>query len=106
MQLLFHDVMLVITDTMTAIFKLIFMPIISEFVVKPCKLLVEPVQETIDNIPIPGLNTILNLSAMVEEVIDQMQVGVITTILEDAKDEAEGGIAATSAELGIASLDI
>jgi len=106
MALLFHDSLLMVESVVTQIFFSMMNPIIAESVLKPCKELVGPVQDTIDAIPVPGLPVLLCLPAILEEVIETIETDAIKAIVSGCTSEAKTTLDAAQANLGIASISL
>jgi uncharacterized protein (DUF697 family) len=56
---------------MTILRQILESPILQN-IITPCKLLIAPIQKMIDDIPVPGLSTLFNLSKLLEETVLQV----------------------------------
>lgn len=106
MGLLIHDAFTLVKETVSKVFFLLMNPIIAELVLKPCKELVAPIQETIDAIPVPGLNILLDLNTMLEGVIESIEAAAIVSIISSAADEAKTEFNLCSTTLGISNVNL
>jgi hypothetical protein len=106
MALLFHDALIMIKSVVSEIFFSILNPVISEFVLKPCKELVSPVQDAIDAIPIPGLPVLLCLPAILEQVVTSIENNAIEAILSGSTEGAKSDLDAAQLAMGVGSINL
>lgn len=106
MSLLLYDGFLLVKETVAKIFDLLLGPVVAELILKPCKELVTPIQDTIESIPVPGLSTLLDLNTMLEDVIDGIKGEAINSIITSAADEAKTDFELCSTTLGIKDITI
>jgi hypothetical protein len=83
---------------MSLLKKLLDCPV-NELVVKPAKMLVEPVQAMIDAIPIPGLSTLFDLQQLLGECVSTICDNGIAATFEDFLQEVFTTVDATTGEL-------
>lgn len=76
-------------------------PSVESNVIVPCGELVQPVQDLIDAIPVPGLSDLFNLPSLVEEVIGSIVEGGVTAIVEGSTSDIESKIDEAGAEIGV-----
>lgn len=92
-----HDAKLAEIAILNGILLDILQPSIESNVIVPCGELVQPVQDLIDAIPVPGLGDLFNLPSLVEEVINSIVEGGVTAIVEGSSADIEAQIDACGA---------
>lgn len=96
-----HDAKLAETAILNGILLETLQPTVESNVIVPCGELVQPVQDLIDAIPVPGLADLFNLPSMVEEVIGSIVEGGVSAIVEGSVADIEAQIDAAGGELGV-----
>jgi len=61
-------------------------------VITPCMELVKPIQDMIDEIPVPGLSDLFNLSSLTEEVLETFKSDCVTAIVAGSFGKVAGQI--------------
>jgi len=105
-SLLFHDVLIMIKSVVSEVLKAILSSPLNELVLKPCRELIAPLQETIDAIPIPGLSLLFDLGAMLEEVVGSIEDGALEAVISGSVRDIKTSIDVAAAEIGIASVKL
>jgi len=96
-----HDAKLAETAILNGILMDTLQPSVESNVIVPCGELVQPVQDLIDAIPVPGLSDLFNLPSIVEEVIGSIVEGGVSAIVEASVGEVEAAIDAAGSEIGV-----
>jgi hypothetical protein len=99
-----HDAKIAEAALLNQILSSILMPSIESNVIVPCGELVQPVQDLIDAIPVPGLSGLFNLPSLVEEVIGTIIEGGVSAIVEGSVSDIDTQINECGVE--IAALEI
>lgn len=99
-----HDAKMAETAVLNIMLSSILMPSIESNVIVPCGELVQPVQDLIDSIPVPGLSGLFNLPSLVEEVIGTIIEGGVTAIVVGSTGEIDTQINECGVE--VAALEI
>ena len=88
-----HDALIMVNAVITEVLKAVLSAPLTELVITPCKALVEPIQEQVDAIDIPGLPLLLDVNAMLEEVIDSIVMAglgaLVSGVLSDVKTQLD-----------------
>lgn len=106
MGLLFHDCLIMVKSTILDVLKSILDGPIQEMVVTPCGELVQPIQETIDAIPIPGLSTLIDLQEMLQSVVEDIEVSALLALISGSVADIKSSLQVASVEMGIASISL
>jgi hypothetical protein len=104
--LLFHDAFLMVKITVLDILNKILSGPINELVIKPCGELIEPLQSTLEAIPIPGLSVLIDLNALLHETINGITKGALIALINASAGDIKTALGVASAELGIASVTL
>lgn len=96
-----HDAKLAEVTIINGILLDILQPSIESNVIVPCGELVQPVQDLIDAIPVPGLSDLFNLPSLVEEVIGSIVEGGVSAIVDGSKADVESAIDRAGSEIGV-----
>jgi hypothetical protein len=94
-----HDAKLFVRHVLLSLLKKLLDSPVNELIIKPCKMLVEPVQAMIDAIPIPGLSTLFDLQNLLGECVGEICDKGIAATFEDFTQEIFTTVDATHAEL-------
>ena len=89
MQKLVHDVMIVSKQAILDILNYLIGDKVKEEVVKPCIDLVQPVQATIDSIPVPGVKEFLDINSFLLQCIDIIVNNGFENLLKSSLSELE-----------------
>jgi len=93
-KMFIHDCLILVRSVIIDILKAILDAPLTELVITPCKALIEPIQEQIDAIDIPGLPLLIDLNQMLEEVIYNIEEGslgaLLSGVLSDIKSMLDG----------------
>lgn len=103
-RLMVHDAMLMCRVLLREVFKAILDSPITENVTSPCQAMVQPLQDEIDNLPVPGLSTLIDLPTMLEEVVVEIETGAIDAIISPSIGEISTTMAVAGTEIGLADL--
>lgn len=76
---------------------------IESVVLTPALLLVAPLQEMLDSIPVPGLSDLFNLNTLTEEVVQRFVADGLDTLVSASFGKVGGAIDAEGKKLGITS---
>lgn len=79
-----HDAQLALKNVLEGILEGILRSPFETLVITPCLELVKPIQDSIDEIPIPGLSDLLNLSSLTEAVLKKFRRDCIEAIVGGA----------------------
>lgn len=79
-----HDAKLALKAVLESILGGILQSPFETLVITPCLELVKPIQDMIDEIPIPGLSDLFNLSTLTEEVLEKFKGDCVGTIVTSA----------------------
>jgi len=104
--LMFHDAMILVKNVIFTVLKAILENPIAEFVIKPCVALIEPIQATIDEIPIPGLSVLFDLPGMLEDVVYSIEDNAVLAVVKGCLSGVKSKLDAASLELGVASVKL
>lgn len=96
-----HDAKIAENQLLNQILNDILQPSIESNVIVPCGELVQPVQDMIDAIPVPGLSDLFNLPNLVEEVVGSIVEGGVSAIVGAASADVDAQITAAGAEIGV-----
>lgn len=96
-----HDAKLSVSNIINTILLDTLQPSIESNVIVPCGELVQPVQDFIEAIPVPGLSDLFNLPSMVEDVISSIVEGGVGAIVEGSTADIEAKINEAGAEVGV-----
>lgn len=102
--LLFHDAYIMIQSTVKQILNNLLSPMITENVVTPAQKLIAPLQETIDAIPIPGLSALLDLNALLEETVGDIQDNALTAVLRGSLADIRTELDLGRTEIGVGAI--
>jgi len=105
-SLLFHDILLMIKSVVMTVLTAILSAPLNELVLKPCKELIFPLQETIDAIPIPGLSMLFDLPTMLEEVVFNIRDGSIEALISGSFNDMKTAVSVACAEIGVQALAV
>jgi hypothetical protein len=105
-SLLFHDILIMIKSVVTAVLAAVLDSPLNELVIKPCKELIQPLQETIDAIPIPGLSMLFNLNTMLESVVYQVRDGALDAMISGSFNDMKTAVSVACAEIGVQALAV
>jgi len=105
-SLLFHDCLICIRSVIGEVFQAILSAPLQELVLKPCKELIEPLQEMIDSLPIPGLSLLFDLGTMLEEVVYKIQDNAIDAIIAGSVADIKTAVDMASNEIGVAAITV
>lgn len=79
-----HDAKLAMKIVLNKILGGILQSPFETLVITPCLELVKPIQDMIDEIPVPGLSELFNLSSLTEEVLEKFKSDCVAAIVEGA----------------------
>jgi hypothetical protein len=79
-----HDAKLAIKGVLESILAGILQSPFETLVITPCLELVKPLQDMIDEIPVPGLSDLFNLSTLTEEVLEKFKEDCVGAIVGGA----------------------
>lgn len=96
-----HDAKIAENAILNSILNSILQPSVESNVIVPCGELVQPVQDAIDAIPLPGLSDLFNLPNLVEEVVTTIVEGGVSAIIEAASGEVNSQIDFAGSEIGV-----
>jgi hypothetical protein len=96
-----HDAKIAESVILNKILNAILQPSIESNVIVPCGELVQPVQDLIDAIPVPGLSDLFNLPSLVEEVVTSIVEGGVGAIVEGSMGDIDSQISKVGHELGV-----
>jgi len=105
-SLLFHDILIMIKYVVNAVLSAILDSPLNELVIKPCKELILPLQETIDAIPIPGLSMLFDLNQMLEEVVYSVRDGALDALISGSFNDMKATVQVACAEIGVQALAV
>ena len=105
-SLLFHDILIMIKSVVMAVLNAVLDSPLNELVIKPCKDLILPLQETIDAIPIPGLSMLFNLNTMLEEVVYNVRDGAVDALISGSFKDMQTAVSVACAEIGVQALAV
>lgn len=91
-----HDAQLALKNVLVAILDGILQSPFETLVITPCLELVKPIQDMIDEIPVPGLSDLFNLSTLSEEVLERFKGDCVGAIV----DGSYGKVAAQIEDAG------
>jgi hypothetical protein len=89
MRKMVHDCKLATNRLIVKFLRMLLDTPVLELMIKPAKALVEPIQATIDAIPV--INTLLNLTALTEETIEKIVKDSLTTLVQSGFASAMDG---------------
>lgn len=98
-KMFIHDALLLVKTVIIDILKAILSAPLTEMVITPCKALVEPIQEQIDAIDIPGLPLLLDVNGMLEEVIDSIETGALEALVSGVISDVKSTLDAVLSEV-------
>lgn len=101
-----HDAMLMCRSVLAEVLKAVLDAPLQELVISPATELVSPIQEEIDAIEIPGLNMLVDLTAMLLEVIDNVFSGAVDAIISPTVAEIQTTLEAAGLELGVGKITL
>jgi Fe-S cluster biogenesis protein NfuA len=104
--LLFHDCLLMTRSVLAAVLSALIASPITEMVISPCKEVIAPLQEAVDSIPVPGLSMLLDLNAMMQEVVTSIQDNAIEAIIAKSVGQIKQTFDHAQAELGISAVKL
>lgn len=96
-----HDAKLAEKVILNGILLDLLQPSVESNVIVPCGELVQPVQDLIDSIPVPGLSDLFNLPSLVEEVIGNVVQGSVSAIIDGSTADIEAAIDGAGSEVGV-----
>jgi hypothetical protein len=102
--LLFHDCLLMVRSVIAEVLTALLSSPITELVITPCGKLIAPLQEMVEAIPIPGLSILIDLNAMLEEVVGDIEGNAIDAIIGKSVDQIKKTFDEAQRELGIPAL--
>ena len=76
-----HDAKIAMKIVMESILAGILQSPFETMVITPCMELVKPIQDAIDEIPVPGLSDLFNLSTLTEEVLEKFKEDCVGSIV-------------------------
>jgi hypothetical protein len=103
-SLLFHDILVMIKSVVMAVLNAILNAPLNEMVLKPCKELIAPLQETVDAIPIPGLSMLFDLNNMLEDVVYTVRDGAVDALISGSFKDMKTAVDVACAEIGVKAL--
>jgi hypothetical protein len=106
MEMMVHDALLLVKYVIFVVLKTILDNPINEMVIKPSQKLIEPIQSTIDEIPIPGLSVLFDLPGMLEEVVADIEQGAILALVSGTLGDVKSKLTTAAAEIGLAGLKL
>jgi hypothetical protein len=106
MTAMVHDCKVYIKQTMMMLFDGMLGSMISEMILVPCKILIAPVQEAIDSLPVPGLSELFNLVKLLEDSVADIVKNAFDALLSGGLAGVNTSIDSTGLELGIAALSV
>jgi hypothetical protein len=98
-----HDAKLSETSILESILNGVLRSPLESTVINPCLELVQPIQDVIDAIPVPGLSDLFNLSSLVEEVLGSIVDNAISAIVAGSVGDINQQIDAAGAAVGVRS---
>jgi hypothetical protein len=104
--LLFHDAYIMIRETIKEVLNAVIDPMVQELVLKPSKELIEPLQEMVESIPIPGLSVLIDLNALLEDAVGEIVGKGLDAILSGSLGDIQGGLEEARLELGVAQITL
>jgi hypothetical protein len=75
-------------------------------VVAPAQELIAPLQETVDAIPIPGLSVLIDLPALLQETVADIEENALLALLSGSVNDIKNSINAASIEMGVANISL
>jgi len=104
--LLVHDCIVMIRSVVLRVFRELLSAPLQELVLKPCRELILPLQVAVDAIPIPGLNLLLDLNVILEDVIYGIRDSSLNAIIAGGVAEIKEEMELASNEIGIQSISL
>ena len=99
MQQLVHDVMIISKQAILDILNCLIGDKIKEEVIKPCVDLLQPVQASIDSIPVPGVKDFLDVNSFLIQCIDIIVNNGFQDLLKSSMGEMEATYASAKITL-------
>lgn len=106
MSAMIHDCKIFIKQTMMMLFQGMLGSMISEMILVPCKILIAPVQDAIDSLPVPGLSELFNLVKLLEDSVADIVSNAFDAVLSGGLAGVNTAIDSVGLELGIAAISI
>lgn len=103
--LFLHDAAIVIEKLLIVILKKLISGSLTELLINPSLKLLEPIDNAISSIPIPGLSTLFSCSGMLEEVVDGAQDEFFKGVSRDCIKELKSNLEIVGVELGISAIE-
>ena len=98
-----HDAKMAMKGVLDAILASILQSPFETLVITPCMELVKPIQDMIDEIPVPGLSDLFNLSTLTEQVLKKFKMDSTGAIIEGAFGKVASQIDDVASAEGITS---
>jgi hypothetical protein len=105
-QLFIHDCYYMTKAVMSICLKTIVDAFAKELIIKPAGEMIEPIQEQVDAIPIPGLSTLISLHAMLDSIVNEVLSLGIDGLMSANLQEVKSTLDVTATELGLAAIKI
>ncbi|KAJ1438851.1 hypothetical protein B484DRAFT_392067 [Ochromonadaceae sp. CCMP2298] len=102
--MLFHDCHLLLGACLAETMASLLETPMAEMVIAPAGELIAPLQDQID--ALPGLNMLLDLSALLEDTVLGVQTNAIDSLLKKSTSEIKQAFDLASAELGLAKIKL
>ena len=99
--LLFHDCLLMVRSVIADVLTAILAGPITEMVITPAGKLIAPLQEMVDAIPVPGLSTLMDLNAMLQDVVDGIEGNAIDALVSKSVASMKQTFDNAQADLGV-----
>lgn len=98
---LVHDCKIYVKNILMKLMRTMLESTVTETLGKPCHTLVDPIQATIDAIPVPGLSTLFDLSKMLDEVIASVVDDGLDAIVSESMSNINARIESVGTKLGV-----